>query len=237
MIRRAMSWSAAQRDVCRLILPLALLASGCSRIEVKRDSPEASAATIIKIYGEKKYELLEQVADPMAVRREKRQTNCLGVIFEDSQWWTAMAAGRAPDKPAPNVQACTCGPDGDRAAATAGAFATSDTHSALETAALDAKRCSIADAKELVGNARGDAMSSWERYACNDVPKDAKFSLVTVKCGNDAPVGMVMHQTTDGWRIYQLDLRSESALLLGSAANKAAAEEKKKRSDLNKDLK
>lgn len=173
----------------------------------------------------------------MAVRREKRQANCLGVIFADSQWWTAMAAGRTPDQPAPNVQACTCGPDGDRAAAAAGAFTTSDTHSALETAALDAKRCSITDAKELVGNARGDAMSSWERYACKDVSKDATFALVTVKCGTDAPVGMVMRQATDGWRLYQLDLRSESALLAGATAKKSADDEKKKRSDLNKDLK
>jgi len=76
-----------------------------------------------------------------------------------------------------------------------------------------------------------------ERYACKDVPKDAKFSLVTVKCGSDVPVGLVMRQTADGWRIYRIDLRSESALVLDANAKKAAAGEKKKRSDLSRELK
>lgn len=184
-------------------LVCAALASSCG-VDVKRDTPEAAAESALKIYARRRYSQLDEVADPAGARADARDTACLGVALTSFHRtnWGGYEAG-------PELKECLCGQQGASSAAKA-TFATTQTHEAIQEATSPGN-CSITSTKVLALGDVGTVLAGWDRTACNELGKTPSFALATVKCGAEDTFGLVLHETSDGWRLYGMDTASRAS--------------------------
>jgi hypothetical protein len=137
---------------CRIVI-VSLLATSCGRcVEVKQDTPEATVASLIKLYDAKDDSQWAAVVEPTVMRMTARGLACLSEKMKDYQCTEALIASAGsgfrmhlPDGCPVKMAGCTCSDRGNAAAATAHDFASSDTNAALKRAKLSIESCRITD--------------------------------------------------------------------------------------------
>jgi hypothetical protein len=215
--------------------------AGCN-IPLKQDTPQATIATLIKLYAApKQTSRVTEIVDPVTTRATARAVACLSEAQKEERCrpnikfdiYGGIHGSPTPQGcPAPPLAQCICGMKGSDAANEAASFLESDIHAGLVALHMSAETCSITDAQDL------DAQHSvaklnpffWDR-ACSDITKENPLASVTIKCGKpEMSVTFILQNQASKWMVVGFDTTDETALSFMATG-------RKRTTDLNKDLK
>lgn len=196
-------------------------ASGCKQpVEVKNDTPQATVASVVKMYEKEDFAKLGTVLHPVVVRGHARSVACTSVVL--------ATRSRMSD--------CTCGEAGWAAASKATTLAPSGLHTGLRNRRLSTSTCTIKDAADSSAKGLTTVNREFWTRACADLEEKGDFSVVTAECGKQRIQFLLAKQPT-GWQVVGFDENTEMDLWLEGSAADTHAGAKQKESDLNKDMK
>jgi hypothetical protein len=230
------------RAACGHLLLVGLVAA-CSRpVEVKQDTPQATIASLIKLYASPKEESrVAELIDPVVVRAHGRQGACLAEQLKSLQCDQALlkaiatrSFGAQPEGCPVKLTDCTCGAKGSEAAAKASAFTTTDAHAGLKAIGMNVDSCRIKSADALNAEALAHLDGRFWDYACSDATKTDPLSSVAVECGDaGASLTFILRQRDAKWSVVGFSTDTNVKLWEKKIVEKARQRE----SDLNKDMK
>lgn len=210
-------------------------------VPVKQDTPQAVAATVIKLYEKKNNTKWPEVVDPALGRMEARVLGCSSESLLETQCLNElMASGGQRQsercKARPPFATCLCGSKGSSAAAKN--YIETSYHEGLGSLGLHTNGCNITDAdekvsfdeaKKLLGDTRAQCF-------CDEVKASDTFGTVTFVCGADI-YQLVLRKNQSAWKVLGFELDTSirlQSLSLAAGAKKGADQRQK---DLNKDMK
>ena len=221
--------------------------SACSRLEPKRDTPQAAVATLVKALERSSPEVTDQVVDPVLLRAEARGAACLSESSKSFECTDALLkcfqGGRlnpackvkSPEGCPVSVKDCTCGSKGAAAAAAVKQFSSSTYYAALKSFELKTENCKITSSVPVgQGDERQETLGSLDEKYCGEVTDKDELEAVTLACGREQLM-FVVRKGSDGWRIAGFPPATDERLSgIGAPADAVV---KKREKELNSDMK
>jgi hypothetical protein len=235
-----------------LVATLLAVPSCKKQVEIRQDTPQATVATLIKLYAAGGRTRVALVVDPAWMRMDAREDACIPALLEETRQTLAdakcmqLAASGFHDPGChfthvSHVTDCTCGPNGNAAASKAADFLSSDFNASFQLEGLSPTACQIADAVDLDAKAVQKLYFNFWQTACNDVAKTDPFASVTVSCtarGRGLLVlEFILHRAGPKWAVVGLAQDTRDALSERLAAVRSSAAASARSRELNKDLK
>lgn len=230
-----------------VLVALTVAFPGCSKLEPKRDTPQAAIATLVKALEQGRPEVADQIVDPVLLRTDARQAACADVSLKSAQCDAALldcfrggklvpfCTPKTPDGCPVRLIDCTCGSKGAAAAAGAKPFSTSAYYAQLKSFELKTERCKIQSSVPVgAGDERQEALALPDRAYCGEIAPKDELEAVTLVCGKDQ-FTFGVRMGSDGWRIAGFSPATD--LRLSGMRAPADAVVKKREKDFNSDMK
>jgi len=230
----------------QVVLALVLTGAGCNKVAIKQDTPQATVATMVKLFAAGDDKHWAEVVDPAVSRSGARIGACGSAIIKFGECTQALIARsrsslapRGPDGCGAKVEDCTCGPVGNNAAAKAMGFDSTYKYDALKASKLDPTACTIAAAKTLTQDALDELNNGFWDGACTDMAKSDEFATVTLTCagGEQERLAFILHKRADKWMVAGFGADTDASLYAAVLARSAEGAADKRRQELNKDMK
>jgi hypothetical protein len=228
------------------ILLVTINSVGCN-IEVKQDTPQATIATMIKLYASPKQTArVTELVDPVVSRANARGEACIAEAIQVERCYPTIThniygeihVATPAGCPAPPLSQCLCGDKGLSAAGAARGFLKESFHAGLMTMHMSPDTCSIADSRSLDEHSVAELNSSFWSNACSDLSKKDPIASVTIKCTSpDLSLTFILQNQTAKWKIVGFDTKDEAALMFMTDAKTQREANEQRSKDLNKDLK
>jgi len=226
----------------QLVFALLLIGAGCNKVEIKKDTPTATVATIVKLFGAADDTHWAEVVDPVVARASARGEACLSEVIKDGECIKAETAyingdhfAKFPSYCPTVITDCTCGARGTDAAAKASNFMATGFYVALKMGKLSPESCRITNTAALTENTLQDLGPTFRQNACSDVGKDDELASVTLICvGGEEPLTFILRKKNQKWAVAGFSLKTEAALDIAAMAASVARQHAE---DFNKDMK
>lgn len=228
-------------------ITLVLFVTACSKLEARRDTPQATVATLVKATQADRPDIVDAVVDRVLVRADARGAACLEEGLKAIQCTAAMANCfrdghlipycKMPEGCSVSVTACTCGPKGNADAAKAPAFSASDSYTGLKSLKPTADSCTISGVYKISEKSERDAaLPGFEENYCGELRETDELASVAMKCGENE-LRLVLRKGAGGWNVVGLAPATQRLLGGRGAEVRGVANQKKREADLNADLK
>lgn len=214
--------------------------------EVRLDSPQAAAGSLVRIYAAGRADLLGQVVDSATVRIQERASACseeMRLDTECTNWLLAnyKAAVHGVSRPEKcrnaDLTGCACSGKGSAAADRAQPFEQTALHRALELIEMRPDRCEILNAAELSPESRDKLLGHFRSFTCNDFAPDDGFGTVTLKCGT-SELQLLFRRAgrAGGWKFLLPEMTTWVQLTFSEIEQSSAQEAERRKKELSEEL-
>jgi hypothetical protein len=221
-------------------------ALACSRpVELKRDTPQATVATYVKLYDKKDYVRLDLLIDGLGERAEARQNACLADTLKsircNEEFLRCYSGGRynagctSEECRGFSKTNCTCRGAGKTAAEGAPKYTKTRVHEVMTGMKLSPDTCKIESVEKTEPAAVGGNWNLAKEYNCGDLGESDQLQIVTFECAGASSMRLLLRERSRSWLIVGFDAETKLKLSL-SRSPTDVTNERKQKEDLNKDM-